>query len=134
LTGPAAGDGVLYFSEHTDAGGGLWDWNVCRAEPEDGPAEILARIPGSRLPIAPVLALCILSPDGKWLAIPLLDGGTCNVWLIPTSGGPMIPVTDFAGRPTIIARQVSWSPDSREVFAAVAEHHVDVIALDGLLH
>jgi len=45
----------------------------------------------------------------------------------------MIPVTDFAGRPTVIARQVSWSPDSREIIAAVAEHHVDVIALDGLV-
>jgi hypothetical protein len=44
-----------------------------------------------------------------------------------------IPVTDFAARPTVIARQVSWSPDSREIFAAVAEHHVDVIALDGLM-
>ena len=133
LTGPAPGDGVLYFTEHTDAAGGLWDWNVCRAEPEDGPAEVLARIPGSRVPIAPVFALGTLSPDGKWLAIPLLDGGTCNVWLIPTSGGPMIPVTDFARRPAFIARQVSWSPDSREIFAAVAEQHVDVIALDGLV-
>ena len=65
--------------------------------------------------------------------MPLLDGATTNVWLIPTSGGPMIPVTDFAGRPTVIARQVSWSPDSREIIAAVAEHHVDVIALDGLV-
>jgi serine/threonine protein kinase len=131
LTSHAARDGVLYFSERTDAAGGLWDWNVCRAEPEDGPAEILVRIPSSRLPL--LIGLCTLSPDGKWLALPLLDGATSNVWLIPTSGGPMIPVTDFAGRPTVITRQVSWSPDSREIFAAVAEQHVDVIALDGLL-
>jgi Tol biopolymer transport system component len=134
LSGPAPGNGVLYFSEHTDAEGGRWDLNLCRAEPEDGPAAVLVRIAGSRVPIAPGFAVGALSPDGKWLAMPLLDGATTNVWLIPTSGGPMIPVTDFSGRPTVIARQVSWSPDSREVFAAVAEHHVDVIALDGLLH
>jgi WD40 repeat protein len=94
-------------------------------------AELLVRIPGSRLPL--LFRLCTLSPDGKWLALPLLDGATANVWLIPTSGEPTIPVTDFAGRPTAITRQVSWSPDSREIFAAVAEQHVDVIALDGLL-
>jgi hypothetical protein len=82
---------------------------------------------------APAALQATLSPDGKWLALPLLDGATANVWLIPTSGEPTIPVTDFAGRPTAITRQVSWSPDSREIFAAVAEQHVDVIALDGLL-
>jgi hypothetical protein len=65
--------------------------------------------------------------------MPLLDGTTTNVWLIPTSGGPMNPVRDFAARPTVITRHVSWSPDSQEIFAAVAEHHVDVIALDGLV-
>jgi Tol biopolymer transport system component len=133
FTGPAARDGVLYFSERSDGAGGLWDWNICRAEPEDGPSRVLARIPGSRLPLAPVFARGTLSPDGQWLALPLLDGATANAWLIPTSGGPMIPVTDFGGRPAFIARQVSWSPDSREIFAAVAEHHVDVIALDGLI-
>ncbi len=31
--------------------------------------------------LAPVLA-----PDGKWLAMPLLDVGTSNIWVQPTSG------------------------------------------------
>ena len=42
-------------------------------------------------------------------------------------------VTDFAGRPTLIARQVCSSPDGRYVYAAVAENGADIVMYDGLI-
>ena len=74
-----------------------------------------------------------VSPDGEWLAMPLADGATTNLWALPTAGGPMRPLTDFGNRSLLIARRVSWSPDSKFLFAAVAETDADVILLDGLL-
>ena len=66
--------------------------------------------------------------------MPLIDGATSDIWLLPADGSaPRHPVTDFEHRSTLIARQVSWSPDSRVVYAAVAESTTDVILLDGLL-
>jgi Tol biopolymer transport system component len=126
---------ALYFTRLSDlplgAGG---DCEVCRARPEDGPAQVLARLPTSRVPLTPRLNLhAFLSPDGRWLAAPLLDGATTNLWLIPTEGGPIRAVTDFGDRPVSIARSVSWSPDGRELYAAVADTDADVVALDGIL-
>jgi hypothetical protein len=37
------------------------------------------------------------------------------------------------GRPVFIARWVSWSPDSRHVYAAVADMDIDVVAFSGIL-
>ena len=74
-----------------------------------------------------------LSPDGNSLALPLTDGTTSNIWALPTSGGPMRPLTDFGERPIVIGRRVSWSPDGRYIYAAVAETDADVVLLDGLL-
>ena len=34
----------------------------------------------------------------------------------------------------MIARSVSWSADSRSLYAAVAEIESDVVLLDGLIH
>jgi hypothetical protein len=45
----------------------------------------------------------------------------------------MRQATDFGGRPVLIARRVSWSPDSRFIFAAVADQNADIVVLDGLL-
>jgi Tol biopolymer transport system component len=75
----------------------------------------------------------VLSPDGQWLAVPLVDGATSNVWALPTSGGAMKPLTDFGDRCTVIARSVSWSADSQFVFAAVAEIETDIVLFDGLI-
>jgi Tol biopolymer transport system component len=75
----------------------------------------------------------VLSPDGKWLAAPLIDGTAANIWVVPAAGGAMHPITDFGQRPLLIARRVSWSPDGRHVYAAVAEMDADVVLLDGLL-
>jgi hypothetical protein len=45
----------------------------------------------------------------------------------------MRPVTDFGERSVHIVRQVSWSPDSRHVYAAVADTDADIILLEGIL-
>jgi hypothetical protein len=45
----------------------------------------------------------------------------------------MRQVTDFGGRSTLIVRRIPWSPDSKEVFAAIAACDADVVLLDGLL-
>jgi hypothetical protein len=114
-------------------GHGLHD-EICRAAPPDGPAEVLARFPDSRVPLAPrIWSHASLSPDERWLGLPLIDGATTNIWLVPTDGKPMRPVTDFASRPVFIARWVSWSPDSRHVYAAVADMDIDVVAFSGIL-
>ena len=97
-----------------------------------GPYEI-ARIDPSRLPGATGFVQGQLSPKGRRIALPLIDGATSNVWILPTEGGPMQPVTDFGDRSTLIIRQVSWSPDGRFIYAAVAETTTDVVLLDGLL-
>jgi Tol biopolymer transport system component len=74
----------------------------------------------------------VLSPDGKWLAMPLTDGFATNIWALPTSGGPLRQLTDFAQRPTYIARRVSWSADGMSVFAAIGDGDADVVLLRGL--
>jgi Tol biopolymer transport system component len=112
---------------------GSIDWTLYRASPDDGPAEAIGRISASRLPVSSAFVHCSLSPDGQWLALPLLDGATTNIWALPTSGGPMHPLTDFKGRPTLIARQVCWSPDGRYIYAAVAENGADIVMYDGLI-
>jgi Tol biopolymer transport system component len=135
--GPAAprDGGALFFIRPPRLPlGDRGDTEVCRAVPEDGPADVLARVATVRVPLAPVLHLHVsVSPDGRWLGVPLLDGTTANIWLIPTEGGPMRAVTDFGERSVFIARWVSWSPDSRYVYAAVAETDADIVVLDGVL-
>ena len=64
--------------------------------------------------------------------MPLPDGGTSNIWALPTDGGPMRPLTDFGDRSVVIARRVSWSPDSKFLYAAVADTDADIVLLDGL--
>jgi Tol biopolymer transport system component len=135
--GPAAsrkGD-ALFFTRPPDLLLGLGgDSEVCRAVPENGPAEVLSRVASSRVPLVGRLHLHVnVSPDGRWLAAPLIDGTTANIWLIPTDGGPMRAVTDFGERSVFIARAISWSPDSRHVYAAVADIDADIVLLEGAL-
>ena len=99
--------------------------------PEDGPSEVLARLVSSR--VRPLMFIPALSPDGRMLAMPLLDGPTMNLWVLPTSGEPMRPITSFDDRSVLMTRQPSWSSDSRHLYAAVAEIESDVVLLDGLL-
>jgi Tol biopolymer transport system component len=75
----------------------------------------------------------VISPDGQYLATLLVDATTTNIWLLPTSGGPMKPVTDFGDESVTIARSVSWSRDGQHIYAAVARTMTDIVLLDGLL-
>jgi Tol biopolymer transport system component/tRNA A-37 threonylcarbamoyl transferase component Bud32 len=102
-----------------------------RASPPDGPCETMAQVAGARL-AARVWGIA-LSPDGQYLAMSLIDGATTNLWILPTAGGPMTPVTDFGERSVMITRNVSWSRDSQHIYAAVAEIQTDVVLLDGLI-
>jgi Tol biopolymer transport system component len=67
------------------------------------------------------------------LVAPLSDGATSNLWAIPADGGAMRPLTDFGQRPILIARRISWSPDGKYIYAAVAETDADIVLLDGLV-
>ena len=91
----------------------------------------MARVAGERLPARHVSL--VISPDGQHLATLLIDGTTTNIWLLPTAGGPMKPVTDFGDQSVVIARSVSWSRDGQYIYAAVAKTLTDIVLLDGLL-
>lgn len=124
---------TLYFVVEVPRATGAIDYEIRSASPENGPSRVLARIlahrtPGTALPqFHPVI-----SPDGRWLAIPLVDGSTTNIWAVSTSEGTMRQITEFGGRPIFITRRVSWSPDARSIYAAVSEGDADIVLLDGL--
>jgi eukaryotic-like serine/threonine-protein kinase len=132
---PAVSDGAaLYYASALTAGlGGFSDWEIRVAIPEDGPAKALARIAGGRVPISPFFFHMFLSPDRRWLALPLTDDGTSNIWVVPTDGTAARAVTDFGDRAVVIARRVSWSPDGRSIYAAVADIDADIVLLSGLI-
>jgi Tol biopolymer transport system component len=131
---PVATDGsVFYYATFLRPENRSWDYEFRRASSESGKYEVLARIAGGRAPDSPFNLQMVLSPDRRWLAAPLNDGGTTNLWLLPAAGGDMRQVTDFGTRPVEIVRRVSWSPDSKYLYAAVAERDADIVMLDGLL-
>jgi Tol biopolymer transport system component len=103
---------------------------IFKARPENGPGQLLARYAASRIPLAPTGNA--LSPDDRWLALPLKDAGTTNLWVISTADGSFRQITDFK-RPTLIARQVSWSPDGKSIYAAVVDIDADIMSFDGML-
>ena len=98
----------------------------------NGAPNVIMTIPVSRVPSWQIVNPA-LSPDGKWLAMPLTDGFTTNIWAISTGDRRMKRVTDFGARPIYIARRVSWSSDGRSILAAVGEGDADVVLLDGLV-
>jgi Tol biopolymer transport system component len=116
-----------YFSPAADRVGEVW-----KVTPVDtGDPEPLVTNLESRIPMRPHHYQ--LSPDDRWLATPLEDRGTTNLWLVSTEDGSLRRVTDFGRRPTMIGRQVSWSGDGRHLFAAVAEMDADIVLLEGVL-
>jgi Tol biopolymer transport system component len=109
------------------------DLQICCSPVGDGPSHEIGRIAASRVPVSVRLLQLFLSPDGQWLAVPLVDAATSNLWALPTSGGPMKQLTDFGDNCNVIARSVSWSADSQYLFAAVAETETDIVLFDGLI-
>ena len=94
---------------------------------------MLAKLPASRIHLSPLYLHPILSPDDKWLALPLIDRGTSNVWIMRAEGGAMRQITEFGDQRIIISRRVSWSPDSKRIYAAVAQTDADIVSMDHLL-
>ena len=121
----------LYYTVERPLVDGTPEFEIRAANPEDGRSSVLARIPGSRVPIGQIVHPT-LSPDGKWLAQALTDGFTTNLWALSTKTGEWRQITDFGERATFIARSVSWSSDGRYILAAVAEGDSDIVLLEGL--
>jgi hypothetical protein len=92
---------------------------IFKAALPDGEAVTIAKYPAARVPAWPTGY--VLSPDDRWIALPLKDGTTTNIWAIPTSGEPFRQLTDFGRRAILIARQVSWSRDG--TFSLTASSH-----------
>jgi Tol biopolymer transport system component len=130
---PTMGCGVLYFFALVAPEAGSWDWEIRRASPEDGPSQLVGRAAGGRLAVSPGYVHAALSSDGQWLAMGLADGATSNLWMLSTVDGSWRPVTDFGAQPTVIARQVSWAPDGRHLYAAISKYDGDIVMLDGLV-
>jgi eukaryotic-like serine/threonine-protein kinase len=128
----SADGSTLYFLLPLQNENGIQDYDIRVAKPENGPARTLAHVSGTRIPTwqGPHPTL---SPDGKWLALPLNDNLGTNLWLFSTSDGQMGRVTDFGDRRTYIARRVSWSSDSRYLVASVGDGDSDVVEIDGIL-
>ncbi|HEV8609288.1 MAG TPA: protein kinase [Thermoanaerobaculia bacterium] len=124
---------TLYYTRERPLVDGRPEFEIRAATPENGPSRLLARIPASRVASWQIVNPA-LSPDGKWLAQPLTDQFTTNIWALSTSTGEWRQITDFDDRPTMIARRVSWSSDGRFVFAAVGEGDADIVRLEGLVN
>jgi eukaryotic-like serine/threonine-protein kinase len=130
--GPAvAADGTLYYVVTLTGINGFSDMEIHVAKPDNGPNRVLTRLAGSRLSSS-LLMQPVLSPDGKFLVVLLMDGPTTNMWTVETDNGSLRPVTDFGHQATFIARRVSWSPDGKSIYAAVGKGEADVVLLTHL--
>ena len=123
---------TIYFVVDRALTDGRQQFEIHAAPTGPGPARRVATLPISRVPTWQVVNPA-LSPNGQWLAMPLTDGYTTNVWAISTSDGQLRRVTDFGRRAVFITRRVSWSSDGRTLFAATGEGDTDIVLLDGLL-
>jgi Tol biopolymer transport system component/DNA-binding winged helix-turn-helix (wHTH) protein len=123
---------TLYYMVERPLIDGRPEFEIRAATPEDGPSRLIARIPASRVPSWQIVNPS-LSPNGQWLALPLTDGFTTNIWALSTKRNEWRQVTDFGDRAIFIARRVSWSSDGSSILAAVGEGDADIVLLDGLL-
>jgi Tol biopolymer transport system component len=123
---------TLYYTVERVLLDGRPQIEIRAATPESGPSRALALIAASRIPSWQIVNPAI-SPDGEWLAMPLTDGFTTNIWTLSTRNGTWRQVTDFGDRATFIARRVSWSSDGRAILASVGEGDADIVLFEGLL-
>jgi serine/threonine protein kinase len=123
---------TLYYMVERALLDGRPELEIRAATPENGPSRAIARVPASRVPSWQIVNPA-LSPNGEWLAMPLTDGVSTNVWALSTRTGTWRQVTDFGDRATFIVRRVSWSSDGGSILAAVAEGDADVVLLRGVI-
>ena len=112
-------------------GNGIRDYEIRAARPESGPSLPLAQIAGERVCHWQVFQPS-LSHDGRWLALPLNDFTTTDLYLLSTTDGSGRQVTDFSLRRTFIMRRVAWSSDDKDLFAAVGDGDADIVLIEGL--
>ena len=98
-----------------------------------GPARVIKTIDASQVALSYGPFNPALSPDGRWLAMPLTDGFTTNIWALSTDGGDLQQVTNFGDRAVFIARRGSWSADGHSILAAIGEGDADIVLLDGVI-
>jgi eukaryotic-like serine/threonine-protein kinase len=122
---------TLYYAIELPVITGGSDLEIRVARPENASSRVLARIAADRAGAGGGFQP-VVSPDGKWLALALVDGITTNLWAMSTSTGQLRQLTDFGERPTIITRRVSWSADGQSIFAALGEAESDILLLEGL--
>jgi len=127
----AADGSVLYYSVPHLNGNGIRDYEIRAARPENGSSVRLVQVTGDRVPHWQVLQPS-LSHDGRWLALPLADGATTNLYLLSTVDGSWRQATDFSPRRTFTVRRVSWSSDDHALYAAVGDGDADVVLIEGL--
>jgi len=56
-----------------------------------------------------------LSPDGRFIAVPLREVGKDNIWLIPVGGGKRRRITSNSDPKTFFSGMV-WSPDGKAIY------------------
>jgi Tol biopolymer transport system component len=124
---------TVYFLEEHALMDGRPEFEIRAAPLGNGPPRTIRTIRAARVASWQVPFNPTLSPDGKWLAMPLLDGSTTNIWALSTDDGRWQQVTNFGDRAIFIARRVSWSADGQSIFAAIGEGDADIVLLDGLI-
>jgi Tol biopolymer transport system component len=122
----------LFYAKILTQATGAWDFELRVAQPENGPSRLIGRVSGARVPASAINFHAFPSPDGRWLATPLLDGSTTNLWAVSTDTGEWRKLTDFGSRNVMIARRIAWSRDGRSLYASVSDVDSDIVMLAGL--
>ncbi len=125
-------ESTVYFLVERALMDGRPEFEIRAAPLGDGPARTIKTVDASRVAPWQVPFNPSLSPDGKWLAMPLIDDLTTNIWALSTGTGEWRQVTNFGERVVSIARRVSWSADGQSILAAIGEGNADIVLLDGL--
>jgi serine/threonine protein kinase/Tol biopolymer transport system component len=125
-------DGTLYYATQNHGNNGGWDFDIRKANPETAEGALLGRVSGLRVPVSAFLFAPVLSHNGSRFALPLRDGGTADIWTLGASGGEWKRNTAFPTS-TLIVRRVSWAPDDRRIYAALAETDADIVMFISLL-
>ena len=123
---------ALYYAKILTQAAGAWDYELRRASPEGGESTVIGTVRGARVPTGAFNFHALLSPDEQWLAMPLIDGSTTNLWGLSTRSGQWRKLTDFGSRNVVIARRIAWANDSRSIYASVSDVDSDIVMLAGL--
>jgi Tol biopolymer transport system component len=94
---------TLYFVSDRQGKYDLWAQALSGIDPSGAPRH-LTDYPGS-------VSLPSCSPDGQWVAFGYVEKNRRAVWMVPTSGGPKVELTDGFS----VAGEPAWSPDGSRI-------------------